>query len=180
MQIAENFNKMFVNVASRLNINNTPEFSDDKLHYFVTSILAPDTEAFYIPPITEKDIQDSINKLPPNKATGYDGMSARILKTIAPALISPLKKLLNFSIENRVFPNRWRTAQVSSLYKSGQKDDVNNYRPIAVLPVLSKILERHVAKSLTHYLNDSNLIYKHQSAFRENHSTETALVKLID
>ena len=50
----------------------------------------------------------------------------------------------------------------------------------AVLPVLSKILERHVAKSLKHYLNDSNLIYKHQSAFRENHSTETALLKLID
>lgn len=66
------------------------------------------------------------------------------------------------------------------MYKSGQKDDVNNYRPIAVLPVLSKILERHVAKSLAHYLNDSNLIYKHQSAFRENHSTETALVKLTD
>ena len=58
--------------------------------------------------------------------------------------------------------------------------DVNNYRPIAVLPALSKILEIHETKSLTNYLNENSLIFKYQSAFRENHSTETALIKLTD
>ena len=88
--------------------------------------------------------------------------------------------MMNISIDSSVFPSVWKTALVAPLHKDGPRDDVNNYRPIAVLPVLSKILERHVTKSLTNYLNENNLIFKYQSAFRENHSTETALIKLTD
>ena len=84
------------------------------------------------------------------------------------------------SIDSSAFPSVWKTALVAPLHKDGPRDDINNYQPIAVLPVLSKILERHVTKSLTNYLNENNLIFKYQSAFRENHSTETALIKLTD
>ena len=83
--------------------------------------------------------------------------------------------MMNISIDSSVFLSEWKTALVAPLHKDGPRDDVNNYRLIAGLPVLSKILERHVTKSLTNYLNENNLIFKYQSAFRENHSTETAL-----
>ena len=171
---------MFVNVASRLNVNSTQDVVNEKLRYFITSRLTTDVEPFNIPQITEKDILESKNKLPTNKSTGDDGLSARVLKLIAPALRTPLVKMMNISIDNSVFPNEWKIALVAPLHKDGPRDDVNNYRPIAVLPVLSKILERHVTKSLTNYLNENNLIFKYQSAFRENHSTETALIKLTD
>ena len=137
-------------------------------------------EPFNIPQITAKDILEYINKLPTNKSTGHDGLSARVLKLIAPALKTPLVKMMNISIDSSVFPSVWKTALVAPLHKDGPRDDVNNYRPIAVLPVLSKILERHVTKSLTNYLNENNLIFTYQSAFRENHSTETALIQLTD
>ena len=137
-------------------------------------------EPFNIPQITEKDILEFINKLPTNKSTGHDGLSARVLKLIAPALKTPLMEMMNIIIDSSVFPSVWKTAQIALFHEDGPRDDVNNYRPIAVLPVLSKILEIHVTKSLTNYLNENNLIFKYQSAFRENHSTETALIKLTD
>ena len=135
-------------------------------------------EPFNIPQITEKDILEFINKLPTNKSTGHDGLSARVLKLIAPALKTPLMEMMNISIDSSVFPSVWKTAQIALFHEDGPRDDVNNYRPIAVLPVLSKILEIHVTKSLTNYLNENNLIFKYQSAFRENHSTGTALITL--
>ena len=71
-------------------------------------------------------------------------------------------------------------AKVSPLHKNGPCDDVNNYRPISVLPVLSKILERHVHISLMNYLNEHNLLHPTQSGLRSAHSCETALVNMID
>ena len=71
-------------------------------------------------------------------------------------------------------------AKVSPLYKNGPHEDVNNYRPISILPVLSKVLEKHVHDCLSAYLNNHNLLHKTQSGFRPQHSCETALVHMID
>ena len=62
----------------------------------------------------------------------------------------------------------------------GDSHDVQNFRPISVLPVLSKVIERHVHDSLYSYLTENNLIYPRQSGFRKNHSTDTALIQIID
>ena len=69
---------------------------------------------------------------------------------------------------------------MTALHKAGNMDDVNNYRPISVLPVLSKIIERHVHNHLSEYLNVYDLIYKNQSGFRKQYSTETALAYIVD
>ena len=127
---------MFVNVASRLNVSNTQDVVNEKLRYFITSRLTADVEPFNIPQITVKDVLEYINKLPTNKSTGYDGLSARVLKLIAPALKTPLMEMMNISIDSSVFPSVWKFAQTAPLHKDGPRDDVNNYRPIAVLAVL--------------------------------------------
>ena len=69
---------------------------------------------------------------------------------------------------------------MTALHKADDLDDVSNYRPISVRPVLSKIIERHIHGHLTEYLNVHDLIYKNQSGFREQFGTETALAYIAD
>ena len=79
-----------------------------------------------------------------------------------------------------MFPLAWKEAKVIPLHKNGPKSDKNNYRPISVLPVLSKVFERHLHNSLYDYLKKNNLFYKLQSGFRKQYSTETALINIVD
>ena len=83
-----------------------------------------------------------------------------VLKKIAPVFANPSCKLLNLSISTNSFPNHWRLAKVTALHEGGARNDINNYRPISVLPILSKILEKHVASSLSVFLRDNNLLYE--------------------
>jgi len=99
-----------------------------------------------------------------------------MLKLAAPIIAPSIAKLINHSFNTTSFPQRWQTA----LFKGGASEDLNNYRPISVLPVLSKVIERHVHDSLSRYLSENNLIYSKQSGFRKLHSTETALIRIID
>ena len=92
----------------------------------------------------------------------------------------PLRKLINLLISTHSFPNHWKIAKVTPLHNGGARNDSNNYRPISVLPILSKILEKHVASSPSVFLRDNNLLYELQSAFSSGHSTDTALIRLTD
>ena len=79
-----------------------------------------------------------------------------------------------------MFPTVWKEAKVTPLHRGGSKSELNNYRPISVLPVLSKIFERHLHNSLFEFLSSSNLLYYLQSGFRKFFSTETALVNMFE
>ena len=107
-------------------------------------------------------------------------MSAKTLKLITPSFIHPLCRLLNLSIATNTFPDKWKVGQVTPLHKGGQQYERNNYRPITVLLILSKIIKKHVANSLLKYLHGNNLLYELQSAFRSGHSTERALTRIMD
>ena len=92
----------------------------------------------------------------------------------------PLTKILNLSIQNGSFPDCLKKAKVTPIYKRGSKTDVNNFRPISVLPILNSIYERHISNCLTAFLDEHHLIYELQSGFRRLHSCQTALTKVVD
>ena len=88
--------------------------------------------------------------------------------------------MINASISSGIFPDKLKLANVIPIHKGGCKEDPNNYRPISVLPTISKVFERHIANQLNDYFEETNIIDKHQSGFRKYHSCQTALIRLVD
>lgn len=104
----------------------------------------------------------------------------RLLKSVCQILTPSITALINKSLTTGKFPDQLKLAKVFPIFKSGSKSDPCNYRPISILPTLSKIFEKHVNKHLMAFLNKYCLIHETQSGFRQKHSCQTALVKLID
>ena len=179
-EMTEAFNVNFSTIADKLRklLPHVP-FDTSKLSNFVRS-RKDESAAFSIPPIAEADVVGYLLKIDSNKSTGVDGISSRMLKLAASIIAPSITKLINLSFSLNVFPSRWKTAKVTPIFKSGDPTDVTNYRSISVLPILSKIAERHVHNALYSFLCENDLIYIRQSGFRSKHSTETALIKIID
>ena len=137
-----------------------------------------DEVQFCIPPVTKEIIEADLKKIPSNKATGLDGISIRILKEALPAISTSMAHVYNTSINQGIFPTTFKAAKVTPLHKNDSTNERGNYRPISVLPILSKPLERHVATSYLRYLTMNKLFYKNQSAYRPYHSCETALLNI--
>lgn len=103
-----------------------------------------------------------------------------MLKEALPAIYSSLALIYNASISNGVFPAAFKIAKVLLLHKRDSIQERGNYRPISVLPILSKPLERHMASAYLQYLTSNNLLFCNQSAYRPYHSCETALLNISD
>ena len=112
--------------------------------------------------------------------TGLDGIPARLLKDAAPSISAPLTAIINLSISSAVLPEEWKYARVVPLYKDGDKKCMDNHRPISVLPVASKILERAVQEQLLQHLDKSSRLSPFQCGFRKNHSTQDAVTYFTD
>ena len=97
-----------------------------------------------------------------------------------PYITDSIVKLCNLSIREDIFPKTWKTARVIPLHKKGSTDDINNYRPISILAVVSKILEKHVSSTFYTLLNENNLLNPKQSGFRTQHSCQTALTLMTE
>ena len=89
-------------------------------------------------------------------------------------------KIINFSLVNGCVPSEWKEARVIPLFKSAKSDNMDNYRPVPILPVVSKILEQAVHTQLYKFMVDNNLLSPYQSGFRMRHSTETACTSFTD
>ena len=177
-EIANIFNNFFVNIASKIKEPVEPS-NHDKLKEFCNSKL-PENTKFSLHQLEKDKVLKYLSTMDSSKATGSDNIGPRLLKFAAPYIADDITFICNHSISTSSFPQKWKEAKVSPLHKNGPHDDVNNYRPISILPVLSKVLEKHVHDCLSTYLNEHNLLHKTQSGFRTKHSCETALVNMID
>ena len=123
---------------------------------------------------TEQEVIDALNNLKPNKARGIDNIAPVILKNCAFALALPIHHLFTISLHSRNLPCEWKIHKIIPVFKSGDKTSVANYRPISLLCVISKALERLVYDKVIDTIAPS--ITPHQFGFQSNASTQQQLL----
>ena len=172
--IANGFNSFFTNIGPSL-ASKIP--SDDRSpSIFLKNRV---TNSIVIDEVVSKEVTTIIKNLKEG-SSGWDGVSASILKATCDSFIRPLTHVLNISITKGVFPNELKVARVVPLFKSGDPMMFSNYRPVSVLPVFSKVLERLMYNRLLSFINKYKLLYLYQFGFRAEHSPNLAMIFLVD
>ncbi|CAB3983518.1 RNA-directed DNA polymerase from mobile element jockey [Paramuricea clavata] len=144
--IAEIFNSFFVSQPQRLLSSIKSTFCNESLLNSLKIKIK-----FEIPHISPEKVLQMLNSMPANKATGADGLSPKLLKIAAPSISSSVARLINHCISTNTFPSRWKVAKVTPIFKNqGSVEHKQNYRPISVLPILSKLYERYLYKHYIH------------------------------
>lgn len=161
-EISNLFNSFYVNVGPSLagKISTVP---GDVQMYMKGEYAC----SMFLTPVTPYEIEIVISKQKSNKACGYDGVFINVVKKIGHVISEPLAIIFNKSFMQGVFPDLLKLAKVIPIYKSGDVDVFTNYRPVSLLPVFSKILERLFYKRLINYVNNCEILNHSQYGFRE-------------
>ena len=175
-QIAEKFNDFFLNIGTNLAASLETNTSKTHRSYLNSNILT----SFGFNLVDEDHINKIMKSLKNKTLSGHDGISIKLLKYLSPALLKPLTLIINQSLITGLFPEKLKIAKVQPLFKKGDEEHIENYRPISLLTSISKVFEKVVFLQLTKYFQDNGLFYDGQYGFRENHSTEMATVELLD
>ena len=178
VKICEAFSNFFASVA--VNLKRVAFQLRDFTWRSPLGITCKTNSLFKFRPVSSLEVFKILNSTKCAKSTGIDGIPPRLLRDAAIVIASPLAHIINLSMKLGQIPPEWKSAKIIPIYKAGAKSDLGNYRPISILPVVSKVIERTVHTQLTKYMTDNSLLYHHQFGFRPRMSTELAAIKLID
>ncbi len=175
--IANKFNDFFVNVgpelARKVKVDN-PQKSYK--HY-----LRPNTGLlFRFKEVNIELVRKIIGELKPKTSCGFDGFSMKLIKRIQDPITEPITMIINQMLHTGIFPNDLKIAKVIPLFKKGDDTIFSNYRPISLLPAISKIFEKVIYKQVYDFFKLNKLLYPSQYGFRQGHSTELAALELVD
>ena len=126
------------------------------------------------------DVLKGLKDLKPDSGTGESGIESSILIYGAEALSEIITNLFNLIISTCTFPDEWKCAHITPIYKGGKKTELGNYRPISILSPLSKLFESLLAEIILNYLELNNMLNPNQFAYRKSLSTEHAVIAMID
>lgn len=172
---ADVFNDYFLNIADNLQTHIDNMNSPLRLLKNAYQTVFP---SMGVIPVTKGEIINTICSLKSKKSSGYDGISSKILKLCSMAISEPLSYICNMSIMTGAFPDRLKYAVIKPLYKKGDKVDITNYRPISMLTVFSKVLEKTMYHRLNQHLQVNNILVQEQFGFRKDLSTDHAAFSL--
>ncbi len=110
----------------------------------------------------------------------FDGISTKLVKQIKLIIIEPLTAIINQMLNTGIFPDLLKIAKISPIYKKDDETEFSNYRPISLLPTISKIFEKVISTQTYEYFTKQKLFYKSQYGFRNEHSTEYAALQIVD
>ena len=173
--IANHFNEFFSNIGSNL-ASSLPDLGVSPMDFLPPRV----GNSFNLTPVTDKEVQDEIEKLNPKKAVGPFSIPIPILKSIKHLVAEPLKHIFNISFSSGIVPESFKVANITPVFKKGSQINVNNYRPISLLSVFNRILEKLMCKRLLEFINKNDILYNKQFGFRKKHSTTLAILSITD
>ena len=166
-KMSELLNTYFTSVLTIENTNTLPVASSRNINN--------DNEINSIT-VTESEVRNAINKLKITKSPGPEKLSPRVIKQINNEISKPLAKIFNISLSSSTVPNDWKLANVTPIFKKGDKSNPGNYRPISLTSIVGKLLETIIRDKLVKHLEENNLIRDTQHGFRHNRSCLTNLL----
>ena len=174
-QIAHGFRSFFSTTVNHIKSQAMPLIN---FAFRISSDIVTKTyKTFHLKETTSVEICSIIKKLKQKTSTGCDNLRVSFFKD---AIKEPLTYIINLSIKSGVIPADWKSARIIPDFKSGSRSQFQNYRPISILPIVTKIAEKVIHKQLMTFLEEKNLIYKYQFGFRGGMSTEQAVTLFLD
>ena len=171
---ANQFNTFFTNIRPSL----ATKITTDGNKTFKSFLNEPSAHEFTFNKITEVDVLNIIDKLPSKASSGVDGISPILLKHIKNEICRPVTLILNQCLTNGIFPDKLKIAKVVPIHKTDDETMFNNYRPISILPTLSKVFEKVIFNQVNEHFHVNNLYFSSQYGFRKKHSTELAVLEV--
>ena len=173
-EIASEFNKHFTSIGKQIEekLKNQNKYSE--------YLKNPNANSFFISPTNSDEVLSVIKELKNNKSTGPSSIHSKLLKLFQTALSKPISLIANLSFSSGTFPDNLKIANVIPIFKKDDPTICNNYRPISLLPNISKIIEKLIHTRLTVFFKKSNILYERQFGFRPNHSTTHALLEITE
>ena len=143
------------------------------------SYVQANQNSIYLKPVTNEELSKLLSEMK-NAAAGYDDMKPFVIKQASESLMAPLVHICNLSLSTGLFPTKLKIAKVIPIYKKGDSSSFNNYRPVSVLPVFSKLLEKVMYNRILEFIDRYSILSDYQFGFRKRRSTGMALSILID
>ena len=177
VETATEINTFFATVASKLK-NKIKKPKHSFKHYLPPK--DEDSDELELKTVGADKVTKIIENMKNKTSFSHDTMSNKQLKHIKNELLVPLTHLINVSIKCSFVPKSWKTAKMVPIFKSGDPSQPTNYRPISLLPTMSKVLERAVSNQVYGYFERTNKLYNLQFGYRHGYSTEGLLLKILD
>ena len=165
---------------SEVETNLAKKFSNDNIKEYKKYLNNPAEQSLLLYKIDINEIKNAISNLKNSNSSSHDEITSKFVKISTPILIPALEKVFNLSISTGLYPSKLKIAKVIPIYKKGDSKSLNNYRPISILSTINKIFEKILHARLIKYIDSFNILYKYQFGFRKNHSTEHALIEIVD
>ena len=173
--MAESLNDFFIHVGS--SIETKIPNSNKTFSYYLENA---NNKSIFLRPCDNMEVLLIVNGMNSSKSCGPNSIPTNLLIEFSHELINPLVSIINMSLKEGVFPNLNKVAVVCPIHKKDAMDKCANYRPISLLSNLSKIFERIMYARLEDFLKDSEILYEYQFGFRKQHSTNHALLSIIE
>ena len=177
IRISEIFNDYFISIGD--SFGNQCSSQSDFRKYLHGNYC----NSFYLSPVTEGEILEIVRNFKANKSAGYDGIlnkSPDIVKRTIHLYVTHLCHIFNESFAIGKFHELLKVAKVIPIYKNSSKENVENYRPVSVLPIFFKILEKLAYKRLLNYLTKNHVLYTRQFGVRDKYSTSMAMIEFLN